>query len=105
MKSFKIIVILFTVIGILAGFAACAWAEQYPRIFFVEAIDPDIDTVTLYDVNGWQWKWEGTEDWEVEDMAAAIMDDNGTPDNIYDDVIIKLYYQDNIADWDKVWVD
>ena len=106
MKLVRIIVSLLTIFGILCGFIACAWAESYPRTFFVEAIDPDTDTVLLYDMNGWQWEWEGVEDWAVEDMAAAIMDDNGTPENIFDDIIITLHYQTNISDWDEpdeVW--
>lgn len=108
MKSLKTVIAFVVLFGILCGFAACAWAEQYPRIFFVEAVDSELNLVTLYDVIGETWYWYDAEDWMVEDMAAAIMDDNGTPNNIHDDIIIKLYYQDNIGDWDEpdeVWVD
>lgn len=108
MKTIKTIVAILTIAGILFGFAACAWADQYPRTFFVEAIDPNSDIVTFSDVNGQTWEWFGVEDWIVNDMAAAIMDDNNTPSTIYDDIIIKLYYQTNINSWfepDEVWED
>ena len=108
MKTIKFVLALSVIFGILCGFAACAWADQYPRIFLVEAIDLNSDTVTFSDVNGQLWNWIGIEDWIVDDMAAAIMDDNGTPSTIYDDIIVKLYYQTNITNWfepDEVWED
>ena len=48
-------------------------------------------SVYLTDWDGNEWVWEGAEDWDVGDYAAAIMDTNRT-DNIYDDIIIDLRY-------------
>ena len=106
MKSIKIITAILTLIGILFGFAACAWAEQYPSTFIVDRLNYNNDVVVFTDFNiGDQWLWQGIEDWQVADVAAVIMDDMNTPDNIYDDAIIKAYYQFNMNSYlgfDKV---
>lgn len=98
MKNFKIIVALVTLVGILCGFVACAWAEQYPRLFIVKSLNYDNDAILFCDVNGEEWEYYGIEDWEVNDVGAAIMEDNNTP-TIYDDSIVKIYYQTQIEGW------
>ena len=50
------------------------------------------DTVTVEDSNGNLWSFDGTEDWQINDSCALIMDDNSTK-NIRDDVIISTRYQ------------
>ena len=106
MKFLKIIVSFLVSISILIAFTTCANAELYPKTFLVFALDYDNDIVTFTDMNSQEWTMYGTEDWMIDDMAAAIMDDNGTPYNIYDDVIITVYYQTNTSNWtepDEVW--
>ena len=107
MKTIKVVAAILTLIGILFGFAACAWAEQYPATFIVERINYNNDIVAFTDFNtGEQWLWQGVEDWHPADVAAVIMDDMNTPDNIFDDAIIKAYYQFNMNDYlvyDIVW--
>ena len=106
MKSVKIVVCALVVLGVLFGICACAWADVYPCSFLVEELDYDVDAVTFSDMLGEQWLWQGCEDWQVNDLAAAIMDDNGTPQTVYDDVIVKVYYQTNVDNWfepDEVW--
>lgn len=66
-----------------------AYSQTYPQVF--EVVEIDNDLVYLTDWDGNEWVWEGAEDWDVGDYAAAIMDSNGT-DNIYDDIIIDLRY-------------
>lgn len=75
-----------------------AHAEQYPKTFIVDSINYDTDTITFIDANDEEWIWYGTEDWAINDMAAAIVDDNETI-YIHDDVIVKIYYQMNIKEW------
>lgn len=96
MKSIKVAIVIITVIGILCGFAACAWAEQYPATFVVDYIDYEINVTVFSDFGDNLWLWEGTNEWAVDDVATAIMDDNGTPNTNYDDVIVNLYYQFNM---------
>lgn len=106
MKSIKLVLCVLVALGLACGIAACAWAEVYPRAFTVEGLDYSADLITFSDMAGRQWLYYGCEDWSINDMAAAIMDDNGTPDNIFDDIIIKVYYQTNIDSWfepDEVW--
>lgn len=97
MKSIKVIIAIVTLIGIIFGFSACAWAEQYPRTFIVERLNYNNDIVVFTDfTTDDQWLWQGIEDWQVADVAAVIMDDMNTPNSIYDDAIIKAYYQFNM---------
>lgn len=45
------------------------------------------------DFNGNEWRFVDTvETWCYGDFASLLMDDNGTPENIYDDVIISANY-------------
>lgn len=71
---------------------ATAPAKDYPQTFIVSEIDQDNDIIYLETFSGMVYTWEGSEDWEVNDIAAAIMNDNGTPDNITDDTIEVLRY-------------
>lgn len=101
MNAIKFLVSLLAIIALVAlvcNFAMCACAEQYPRLFIVTNLDYDNDIVTFTDLNGEEWEWIGVEDWMVDDFAAAIMDDNGTP-VIYDDTIVKIYYEGDITNW------
>lgn len=68
-----------------------AKAELYPTVFLVNAIDEDADTMELVDFNGFIWEYHGVEDFEVDDFAAAIMDDADT-EFIFDDTIVTLRY-------------
>jgi hypothetical protein len=97
-KSLISLIAIIALVTLICNFAICACAEQYPRLFIVTNIDYDSDIVTFTDLNGEEWEWEGVEDWMVDDFAAAIMDDNGTP-TIYDDSIIKIYYEGDITSW------
>lgn len=71
------------------GIAQTQATMQYAQVFEVVEINDDLVYLTNWDGN--EWIWEGTEDWEVGDFAAAIMDTNGT-EIIYDDTIVELRY-------------
>ena len=74
-----------------------AKAELYPTVFLVNSIDEKTDTMELLDFNGFIWEYHGAEDFEVDDFAAAIMDDAGT-EFIFDDTIVVLRYCGYIPD-------
>lgn len=83
---------LLTIIATLTTPAADpAPATEYPKTFIVFEIDRTDDIIYLMDANGNEWIYEGCEDWQTGDVAAATMNDNGTP-SIYDDTIEKLHY-------------
>lgn len=65
-------------------------SHLYPLATTVTEINND--TVTVEDTNRNLWSFNGAEDWEIGDGCALIMDDNSTKD-IYDDVIISTRYQ------------
>lgn len=62
---------------------------EYAQMLKVVEIEDGL--VYFVDWNGNEWIWEGAEDWEIGDYAAATMDTNGT-EVIYDDIIIELRY-------------
>ncbi len=66
-------------------------SNLYPCTFIVYEIDRDEDIIFLTDANGFEWEYEGVEDWHAGDVATAMMYDNGTP-KIFDDEIIKLHF-------------
>lgn len=73
----------------------------YPLSGIVTETDYNSDTVTITDCAGMTWQFYGVEDWAVGDIAACIMDDNGT-ELIFDDEIVKVYYAgavENNAFW------
>ena len=65
-------------------------SHLYPLSTTVTEINND--TVTVEDTNGNLWSFDGTEDWEINDTCALIMNDNSTKD-IRDDVIVSTRYQ------------
>lgn len=95
MKKIFTIVILFAITVTFS--VACA--EIYPQTFIVSAIDAAQDALVLIDSTGNEWIWFGIEDYDVGDVVAAIMDDNGT-EIIYDDAIITMRYTGYAEGWE-----
>ena len=60
----------------------------YPLTTYVVDVDINSDIVTVVDFNGFQWQFDGVEDWTINDICSMIMDNNGTP-YIFDDKIVK----------------
>ncbi len=99
----KTIIAFILALAFTLSLYACA--DEYPTVFFVDALNHNADVITFTDMDGEQWLWQGIDDWNVGDMAAAIMDDNDTPD-ITDDEINKINKIDTEG-WftpDEEWV-
>lgn len=64
----------------------------YPAVFQVYEIDREYDILYLMTPNGHDWEYKGIEDYMVGDITTAIMYDNGTPDDITDDIILNMRY-------------
>lgn len=79
------ILILFTL-------PAIGSAEIYPNTMFVIDLDETNDEVICIDFNGNTWSFSGIEDWAIGDIVSMIMDNNNTPQTIYDDSIMQVRY-------------
>ena len=77
---------------------SCVWENAepehsvYPLTVRVVELDHDAGVVVCVDGAGNGWEFYGVEDWQVGDFASLLMDDNGTPNTIYDDVITMTHY-------------
>jgi len=84
--------LLFIGIGIICGiFIGDNSKKEYPQSMVVVQIDEATDTVTCEDATGNLWQFKDVEDWCIDDVAAMIMNDNGTAE-ISDDEIISVRY-------------
>ena len=66
----------------------------YPQTFEITKVNAE--TFELQTFSGHVWEESDPEDWCEGDIAAAIMFNNFTPDDITDDVILVLRYTGNI---------
>lgn len=83
---------LITLITLLVLLPVVAMGETiYYR--FAEVIDLEYldDIVTVDDGLGNLWEFYGVDYFEYDDLVIMIMSDNGTPDNIYDDIVLNAY--------------
>ena len=69
----------------------------YPATMRVYATDEKTDVLTLEDSNGFLWEIAGIDDWTAGDFANVIFDNNGT-DQIFDDQILAVKYE-NLTRW------
>ena len=100
MKKIVAIATAITIAIILACSCTLAEAETaipdysgfYPRLAMVCELDYDADIVTVVDGAGLLWQFYECDDWCIGDYVDMPMFDNGTPESIYDDVILLTYY-------------
>lgn len=88
--------LLSTAILILAFISP--YKNIYPMTTTVIDVSRATDKVTVKDANGNLWQFDGAEDWDINDIASCIVNDNGTPE-IDDDEIIKAHYNGTIEDF------
>jgi len=101
MKDTIKIIISFSLVGILLVSMGISivkiYKEQnpapkeYATCATVIEVDKENNIVTVEDFNGNLWEFEGCEDWLEGDIAAMIMNNNGTQ-YIYDDIIESVRY-------------
>ena len=90
--------ILSLMIATIAFYSPSSESEQtnanevYPRAMEIIAFEEEHDTVVLEDAVGLSWCFYGIEDWEIGDMVIVMLDNNGTPDTITDDIIVDTYF-------------
>lgn len=87
--------------AILAGLLALTItapvnAAIYPHMGEVISVIPKANgeyEVTFADGAGRSWSWiDDSGDWFTGDFVATIMDDNGTPETVYDDLVVDAKY-------------
>lgn len=61
----------------------------------VTEVNRQENKVVVTDSTGNKWEFDGAEDWHMSDIAAMIMEDNGT-EEIYDDEIIDIQYDGRV---------
>ena len=86
-----------TIIAILIALTITtpASATVYPHMGEVTAVITKANgyEITFEDGAGRSWSWiDDSGDWFNGDFVAVIMDDNGTPRNCYDDLVVDARY-------------
>lgn len=90
----KAIAILVLVSLLLVCFSASAMDidNLYPMTAVVTDFDFENDLVIVTDYEGFDWIFEGIEDWQIGDICSMIMFDNNTYEYVEDDIIVKIVY-------------
>ena len=84
--------VLVVAVMLFAGFVFDKPHDIYPKSAIVTEVDYENDLVTITDFSGRMYAFYGCDDWYEGDICAAIMDDNGTPETVYDDIILEVRY-------------
>lgn len=93
----------FTPIAIAAALAATFAASHlykpatlpasvYPLSGVVVCVDYPADMVTFRTQNGHYYCIRGCDDWATGDVIACIMDNNNTPHDVTDDIVLQSRY-------------
>jgi hypothetical protein len=100
-KPFALAIVLVSAL-LLVALIAFGWMDYnktaepehsvYPLTVRVVELDHDADVVVCVDGAGNGWEFYGVEDWQIGDFASLLMDNNGTTETIYDDVITMARY-------------
>lgn len=69
----------------------------YPTCGIVTSVNYDTDTVIVTTAEGNEWTFYETEDWQVGDICAMVMDSMDT-ETIYDDQILECRYAGSYDD-------
>ena len=96
MKKRKLAIITFLClfVVVLGSFKVLAQKENniYPECLQVVEINQATDIVQGKTCSGLIYSFYGVEDYMLGDLVAVIMDDNGTPESVLDDIIIDVRY-------------
>lgn len=84
----KMLLTAATAAGISAAIAA---GGMYPTTCIITDVNEVSDVVTMSTCEGFEYQFEGIEDYFEGDLVSCIMFNNFTPD-IADDVIISQQY-------------
>lgn len=95
----------------LALLLICGWASAersaYPRFGNVIDIEYDTFCISIDDGMGNLWDYFADDEFFYGDLVCMVMDDNGTPDYLYDDCVtdcIKVTYEEGlkiVTEWQR----
>lgn len=96
-KTFTDGVVALAILIILIGIPTLVYflakgsekANEYPQTMIVTEVKNNV--VTIETATGYQYQFEGAEDWEVGDFCSCIMNSKGT-ETIFDDEIVQTRY-------------
>ena len=103
MKKFLMIALAL----LLISGGATAERSEYPRFGNVIDIEYDTFCYTIDDGMGNLWDYFADDYFFQDDLVCMVMDDNGTPDYLYDDCVvdcIKITYEDGlkiVTEWQR----
>lgn len=60
----------------------------YTKTGTVIEIDEEVRLTTFVDTEGECWRFKGIKDWDVNDTIILTMNNNHTPQTVYDDKVI-----------------
>ena len=80
-------------------------ANTYPKTTVCLAVNHQTDVVTVADCNETKWQFSGCQDFEEGDLIALIINDNATPDNIWDDTVVTARYSGGTNLFDRVYAE
>lgn len=66
--------------------------STYPLFTVVVNVDKEDDVVVVETHDGEMFEFDGVGEWEENNICSMIMDDNGTPNDVTDDIIIVTKY-------------
>lgn len=96
MKKILVIptIIIATTIAFIAGKATVNNDEAHLYALSTVVTSTNGNEVIVRDFSGNLWKFtdDDSNDWTVNDICSIIMNDNGTEENIFDDVIMSVRY-------------
>lgn len=101
----KFLMIALALLLICGG--ASAERSEYPRFGNVIDIEYDTFCYTIDDGMGNLWDYFADDYFFQDDLVCMVMDDNGTPDYLYDDCVvdcIKITYEDGlkiVIEWQR----
>ena len=98
-RPFAVAIVILFVLLVIALISFC-WMNYskaaepdhsvYPLTVQIVELDHNADVVVCVDGIGNCWEFYGVEDWQVGNFASLLMDDNGTTETVYDDVITMI---------------
>ena len=85
MKKIQVIVI------IVIGLIMCGWCSHYEHHYTRKAVVTNVECieVTVKDNSGHYWTFMGN-GYNKGDKLTLVMNDNMTPNNIYDDIVKEV---------------
>lgn len=75
---------------------------DYSATMIVSEVSTSFDMVEISTATNIHYVFEGVEDWALGDFVAVTMNDNGTPNDVTDDIIVNVTYAGTMEQFDFV---